>query len=147
MMNDYPTYYRKLSGLSWIFLTLCAALILPGYSETNRNLTDKDGRSIQAVLTGKSDYSVTFRRVSDRKEFNVALDTLSQADQEFIRNWDPKAGQPTIDRTRKVFYVQYSRPRIPTQYTTTWRKVCRPAGSVTTVVPGGCPPPGGKCGK
>ena len=55
---------------------------------TYRTLTDTQGRSIEVVLNGKTDTGILATRM-DGVEFEIRYDLLSQADREFISQWQP----------------------------------------------------------
>jgi hypothetical protein len=57
-----------------------------------RILTANDGRTLHARLIAKTDETVEIIRSSDRRWFEISLETLSEADREFIRNWVPVSG-------------------------------------------------------
>lgn len=54
-------------------------------AELRRVLTHKDGRTLEAVLVGRTDTEVKLRRVSDGREFTMQLADLSDADRAFIQ--------------------------------------------------------------
>ena len=57
-------------------------------SAIHRTLTDTQGRSIDVVLNGKTDTGILATRM-DGVEFEIRYDLLSQADREFISQWQP----------------------------------------------------------
>lgn len=54
-------------------------------SPITRTLTGKDGRTVDAVLLSRTETTVKIRRTSDRMEFTIPLDKLSEADRSFIK--------------------------------------------------------------
>ncbi len=54
-------------------------------TELRRVLTHRDGRTLEAVLLGRTDTEVKLRRVSDGREFTMVLADLSDADRAFIQ--------------------------------------------------------------
>lgn len=85
---------RASNQRSAMILTALAVLgmILPGLA-TERILTARDGRTMEARLVSKSDDSVGIIRVADSQWFVIALEGLSEEDREFIRDWTPKTEQ------------------------------------------------------
>ncbi len=58
-----------------------------GRERTRRTLTNKDGRKVQAELEGKEGNTLTILVKGVRHR--VPIDSLSKADQEFLKNWEP----------------------------------------------------------
>ncbi len=54
-------------------------------AELRRVLTHRDGRTLEAVLLGRTDTEVKLRRVTDGREFTMLLADLSDADRAFIQ--------------------------------------------------------------
>lgn len=54
-------------------------------AELRRVLTHRDGRTVDAILIGRSDTEVKLRRVADGREFTMQLADLSDADRAFIQ--------------------------------------------------------------
>lgn len=50
----------------------------------NRTITDTQGRSMDGTIVSKTDTAIKFRRTVDNKEFEIKIDTLSDADRTFI---------------------------------------------------------------
>lgn len=50
-----------------------------------RTLTAMDGRTLDAVLLGRTENAVSVRRQADGQEFVIPLEKLSAADRDFIR--------------------------------------------------------------
>ena len=59
----------------------------PDYA-TRRIITNKGGRQITAYLLSKTDKTVTF--ITSNQRYSVFISTLTEEDQEFIRNWTPQ---------------------------------------------------------
>lgn len=78
-----------------------------GPATEERVLTSKSGNSIKFRLVEKGDDSIVANRSTDGKRFVITLDSLSDADQEFIRAWTPGGvkAEPlkTINTPEKVF--------------------------------------------
>ncbi|TAE86023.1 MAG: hypothetical protein EAZ82_12230 [Verrucomicrobia bacterium] len=49
-----------------------------------RTITDTKGRAMVGVIVSKTDKAITFERSSDKKRFEITLDTLSDADKAFV---------------------------------------------------------------
>jgi hypothetical protein len=70
-------------------LIILALLTLTGFGQeptlpAKREITDTAGRKIAGEIVSKTDTAIKFRRESDGKEFEIALDKLSAADRTFI---------------------------------------------------------------
>jgi len=70
---------------------ICAGLV-PQSLEA-RAFKDKQGRTLEAEIIGKVLDSVTIK-LPTGKEFTIALSTLSEEDQTFIKAWQPPAPLP-----------------------------------------------------
>lgn len=55
-----------------------------------RTWTDTKGRQLEADIVSKTGDSVTVSRSDDGKEYTIPLDTLSEADQAFVKSWKPE---------------------------------------------------------
>lgn len=53
----------------------------------SRVWTHIDGRTVEAVMTDATQTMVTIRRTEDGRAFRVSLDSLSRADQVYVRAW------------------------------------------------------------
>lgn len=62
------------------------------YFPAIREITDSTGRKMQVTILSKTAESVKIRRTSDGKEFDFALDKLSEEDQQFVAS--AKAKKP-----------------------------------------------------
>ena len=72
----------------------------PNMMPVSRTLTSADGRTIDVVITAKTTSGVTAKK-ADGKEFEIALDKLSDADKAFV------AGlvEPTVKKTSLLFVL------------------------------------------
>jgi hypothetical protein len=53
-------------------------------------LTDLDGRTVDAMIVGRNDTSITLVRTSDGKRFELAMDRLSESDRKRVGELDKK---------------------------------------------------------
>lgn len=88
-----------------------ATLTLPA----ERTLTDTQGRAMQVTVLSKSADGIKVRR-TDGKEFEIALDQLSEADRIFVANSQVKRpfptkfsknGDPTIGVSKSEIFAHY----------------------------------------
>lgn len=74
-------------------ITVCLSL---GLSLANageyRTLTNSDGKKIKTELLTKKDGKITFKLQEERKKFTVPIDSLSEADQNYLKTWTPEGG-------------------------------------------------------
>lgn len=58
-----------------------------------RTFTNKNGKSLKAEIVSKTDTHVKLKTVSSKGEkvYSIAIDTLSDKDQEYIKNWKDEA--------------------------------------------------------
>lgn len=49
-----------------------------------RTFTDLKGRAMEGTVVGKNEKAITFVRASDKKKFEIALETLAEADKVFV---------------------------------------------------------------
>lgn len=56
-------------------------------SPTSRTWTSADGRTVEATLIHATDTEITIVRTSDNAQFRLAIDKLSQADQDYVATW------------------------------------------------------------
>jgi hypothetical protein len=75
--------------------TLVALLALAPLCRAQREFISSDGKKLLADLVSASDAEVTLKRASDGKEFKLALDRLSEADQGFVKEWLEKKKRNT----------------------------------------------------
>jgi len=64
-----------------LFITLCVS---QWHSATVRTLTNSAGAKIEAEITGIWQGKVTFARISDKKSFTIPINSLVQADRDFL---------------------------------------------------------------
>lgn len=76
-----------------LFITFLLATTLMLRAETARTLTDNKGRKIEATLLDATESHVTFRN-KEGKEFTVLQSILSEADREFIAQWQREMKNP-----------------------------------------------------
>ncbi|MGB1260981.1 MAG: hypothetical protein ACPG6P_13125, partial [Akkermansiaceae bacterium] len=69
---------------------LCLSCITPASAEM-RTFTNKAGKKIKAEVVSKTDTHVELD--TGKKTYTIALSTLSEADQSFIKNWKDTAAQ------------------------------------------------------
>jgi hypothetical protein len=67
-----------------------------------RTITDTKGRAMEGVIVSKTDKAITFERSSDKKRFEIQLDTLSDTDKAFV------AGlvEPPVKKLRVIFFAE-----------------------------------------
>ena len=75
---------------------------IPETPPQNRTLTNKAGKTIEVEILSATETRVKVRRLSDNREFNLKLETLTQEDQEFIETWkieNPDSDDSTSQNT------------------------------------------------
>jgi hypothetical protein len=70
----------------------------PADASGTRIFKNREGKKIEAEILAKSDNHVRVRTTAD-KEFSIELATLSEADQEFVRNWVDPQSKEAMART------------------------------------------------
>ena len=65
-----------------------------------------DGRQLVAVIVGRSESSVSLRRVADGRVFVLRLEALTEPDRARIRNWTPPATASNDVGNRVLAYSQ-----------------------------------------
>ena len=70
-----------------ILLALCALVSSPGHAGETRNLTSKDGRSIEAEIISYKGDNLRVRRADTKREFTIPLSSLSEEDQTSVRDF------------------------------------------------------------
>jgi hypothetical protein len=126
-MSIKSTYFKTLSlcvvaGLTATLVTFSqtgdtpvtpfnkeAAATAPATIPIARTITDTKGRAMEGTVTSKSATGITFQRDSDKKIFEIKLDTLSTDDIAFIASLaepDPLAALAP-KKTSVLFMVQY----------------------------------------
>lgn len=76
-----------------ITLTIILCLLLHA-SAGARTWTAKDGRKLDAEFVSATEEAVTVQRAADRMKFTIPLDSLSEADQKFVREKLAEMNQP-----------------------------------------------------
>jgi hypothetical protein len=71
-----------------LFIALLGVCITPAAAEM-RTLTDQQGRTLQADIVSVDGNQVTIRR-DDGQTFTLSLNTLSEADQKWLKDWASK---------------------------------------------------------
>lgn len=77
MMKPFPIFLVALFGLT----------LTSGEAREMRTLTNSEGRKIEAELLSQKDGKV--RIMSNRRVFEVPIESLSKEDQEFLATWKP----------------------------------------------------------
>lgn len=93
MMKPFPIFLVALVGLS-------AAL---GEAREMRTLTNAEGKKIEAELLSQKDGKV--RIMSNRRTFEVPIESLSKEDQEFLATWEP-AGIGDEEGEKESYYSE-----------------------------------------
>jgi hypothetical protein len=88
-----------------------AAVETTGTMPATRTITDTKGRSMDGTIVSKTEDAIKFRRATDNREFDIQLDTLSEADRTFIAGLaagkEPEAlADP--NKTSVLFVVDYN---------------------------------------
>ena len=87
VFNPNPDYYCFMK----MFISLVGMSVLAWASMADaRSWTNKDGRALEADFVSATDEAVTVRLANGR-EFNLSLDSLSQADRDFVAQEVAKA--------------------------------------------------------
>ncbi len=70
-----------------LLLALCALVSSPVHAGETRNLTSKDGRSIEAEIISYKGDNLRVRRADTKREFTIPLSSLSEEDQTSVRDF------------------------------------------------------------
>lgn len=94
-----PGMFQRITVLALSALLFSLSLASAGVSHAGtRIFTNRDGKKVEAEIIAKSDNHVRLRTPAN-KEYSVGLATLSQSDQEFVRNWEDPASERAVART------------------------------------------------
>jgi hypothetical protein len=170
--STFPPKILKISAL-WMMIGMITAI--RGFSQEStslesamakhntplpakRTLTASDGRALAGTILAIGDGSITFRRNSDGKKFDIPVADLSKADQNYILNWEPLPSyrpssvslRPNPLLTRSAYPSTYQ-PRYSsgmsgggTRSVVTRRSSCQPTGGAAIPAGGNAAPAGGR---
>lgn len=85
-MIPLPTT-RFITPAAFLLASLFLYSLAHGDPPTERTWTDTEGRGFRGSLVSADADWATIRRASDQRTFQVSLNTLSQADREYIAAW------------------------------------------------------------
>lgn len=75
--------------LRTVAVIMAALAALAAGMGVEHTLTSNDGRTLEVRLVNKSEKSVGIIRISDGRWFDIPIETLAEADREFIKKWSP----------------------------------------------------------
>lgn len=80
--------------------------LLPSFLHADyRTWTNKEGKTLSAELITLSNNQVTLKLKKNRKETTIPIDTLSAADQSFLKEWKQKKKKEAQDLKNQAFTI------------------------------------------
>jgi len=80
-------------------------LLVPSALAEYRTWTNKAGKTISAELVSLTDTEVTIKLKTNRRETAIAIDTLSAADQEFLKQWKRDNAKKAQEAKDQAFII------------------------------------------
>ena len=68
-------------------LSLLAVFFASGLALGERVFTSADGKKMTAEIVGATETHVTLRKTTDKREYTIPLERLSDTDQEYVSDW------------------------------------------------------------
>ncbi len=89
---------KRPAAFYWKILFLSLLFAAPGPASA-RPFKNQAGTVMEAGIKSVQGEKVTIMRSSDRREFTIAIDTLSAEDQEYVKSWGKSPAEGTAEKT------------------------------------------------
>ena len=88
-----------------IIYLIVFCILSPSLLAEYRTWTNKEGKTLSAELITLSDKEVTLKLKNNRKETTIAIDTLSAADQNFLKAWKQDKQKKAQDLKKQALTI------------------------------------------